>query len=34
MPILETIGSLEKRFGGITATSGISFAMEQGARQP
>jgi branched-chain amino acid transport system ATP-binding protein len=31
MPILETIG-LEKRFGGITATAGVSFAVEQGAR--
>jgi branched-chain amino acid transport system ATP-binding protein len=31
-PILETIG-LEKRFGGITATNGISLAVEKGARQ-
>jgi branched-chain amino acid transport system ATP-binding protein len=32
MPILETIG-LEKHFGGIVATNGVSLAVEKGARQ-
>ncbi len=31
MPILETI-ALEKRFGGIVATNGVSLAVEKGAR--
>jgi branched-chain amino acid transport system ATP-binding protein len=31
MPILETTG-LEKRFGGIVATSNVSLSVEQGAR--
>jgi len=31
MPILETIG-LEKRFGGIIATNGVSMSVEKGAR--
>jgi branched-chain amino acid transport system ATP-binding protein len=31
MPILETIG-LEKRFGGIVATNGISLKVDKGAR--
>jgi ABC-type branched-subunit amino acid transport system ATPase component len=31
VPILETI-ALEKRFGGIVATNGVSLAVEKGAR--
>src|ERR1700691_6361655 len=31
MPILETIG-LEKRFGGIVATNGVSMKVDKGAR--
>src|SRR5579872_2587137 len=31
MAILETIG-LEKRFGGIVATNGVSLSVEKGAR--
>ena len=31
MPILQTIG-LEKRFGGILATNGVSLSIEKGAR--
>src|SRR3984885_407375 len=31
MPILETI-DLEKRFGGIVATNGVSLAVDRGAR--
>ena len=31
MPILETIG-LEKRFGGIVATNGVSIKVDKGAR--
>jgi ABC-type branched-subunit amino acid transport system ATPase component len=31
MPILETVG-LEKRFGGIIATNGVSMTVEKGAR--
>jgi ABC-type branched-subunit amino acid transport system ATPase component len=30
-PVLETVG-LEKRFGGLTATSSVSLAIEAGAR--